>query len=76
MRYARLLAPAALPLLTLPLLAHAEDLRVSAGDNLGAVAQTPAIDDFDMTGGTVQSLNQGLGYDTFSMSGGRIIGAF
>ncbi|WP_236193352.1 autotransporter family protein [Pseudomonas faucium] len=76
MRYARLLAPAALPLLTLPLLAHAEDLRVAAGDNLGAVAQTPAIDDFNMTGGTVQSLNQGLGYDTFSMSGGRIIGAF
>ncbi|NIF30143.1 autotransporter outer membrane beta-barrel domain-containing protein [Pantoea sp. Tr-811] len=76
MRYPRLLIPAALPLLTLPLLVHAQSLTVSAGDTLGAVSQTPAIDDFTMTGGTVQSLNQGEGYDRFNMSGGRIIGAF
>ncbi|NIE74825.1 autotransporter outer membrane beta-barrel domain-containing protein [Pantoea sp. Ap-967] len=76
MRYPRLHIPAALPLLTLPLLVHAQSLTVSAGDTLGAVSQTPAIDDFTMTGGTVQSLNQGEGYDRFNMSGGRIIGAF
>ena len=76
MRYSRLLAPAALPLLTLPLLGHAQDLRVSAGDTLGPVVQTQAIDDFTMTGGTVQSLNQGESFDTFNMSDGRIVGAF
>jgi outer membrane autotransporter protein len=76
MRCPRLLLPAAFPLLTLPLIVHAQTLVVSPGDNLGAVVQTPAIDDFRMTGGTVQSLNQGQGYDTFEMSGGRIVGAF
>ncbi|PVZ39805.1 autotransporter outer membrane beta-barrel domain-containing protein [Pseudomonas sp. CC120222-01a] len=76
MRCPRLLSSAAFPLLTLPLLVHAQNLVVSPGDNLGAVVQTPAIDDFRMTGGTVQSLNQGQGYDTFYMSGGRIVGAF
>jgi len=76
MRCPRLLLPAAFPLLTLPIIVHAQALVVSPGDSLGAVAQTPAIDDFRMTGGTVQSLNQGQGYDTFYMSGGRIVGAF
>jgi len=76
MRCPHLLLPAAFPLLTLPLIVHAQSLVVSPGDSLGAVAQTPAIDDFRMTGGTVQSLNQGQGYDTFYMSGGRIVGAF
>ncbi|MBO9550086.1 autotransporter outer membrane beta-barrel domain-containing protein [Pseudomonas sp.] len=76
MRCPRLLSSAAFPLLTLPLLVHAQNLVVSPGDNLGAVVQTSAIDDFRMTGGTVQSLNQGQGYDTFYMSGGRIVGAF
>ncbi|POG10697.1 autotransporter outer membrane beta-barrel domain-containing protein [Pseudomonas putida] len=72
----RLLLPAAFPLLTLPLIVNAQTLLVSPGDNLGAVVQTPAIDDFRMTGGTIRSLNQGQGYDTFYMSGGRIVGAF
>lgn len=76
MRCPRLLAPVALPLLVLPLLAPAESLVVGPGDDLGAVSQTPAIDDFFMSGGTVQSLNQGQGYDTFEMTGGRIVGAF
>lgn len=76
MRYPRLLAPATLSLLTLPFAGHADNLSVGPGDNLGAVVQTQAIDDFTMTGGTVQSLNQGEGYDTFKMSDGRIVGAF
>ncbi|MEN5300928.1 autotransporter outer membrane beta-barrel domain-containing protein [Pseudomonas sp. TWI628] len=76
MRCPRLLLPAAFPLVALPLIVHAQALVVSPGDNLGAVVQTPAIDDFRMTGGTVQSLNQGQGYDTFSMSAGQIVGAF
>ncbi|MFJ4445369.1 autotransporter outer membrane beta-barrel domain-containing protein [Pseudomonas sp. NPDC089422] len=76
MRCPRLLLPAAFPLLILPLIVHAQALVVSPGDNLGAVVQTLAIDDFRMTGGTVQSLNQGQGYDTFYMSAGRIVGAF
>ncbi|HEK1009984.1 TPA: autotransporter outer membrane beta-barrel domain-containing protein [Pseudomonas putida] len=76
MRFPHLLAAAALPLLALPAAIHAANLTVSAGDTLGAVVQTPTIDDFTMTGGTVQSLNQGESYDTFSMSDGRIIGAF
>ncbi|QHG65038.1 autotransporter outer membrane beta-barrel domain-containing protein [Pseudomonas putida] len=76
MRCPRLLSFAAFPLLALPLLVHAQIMVVSLGDNLGAVVQTPAIDDFRMTGGTVQSLNQGQGYDTFYMSGGWNVGAF
>lgn len=76
MRYPRLLLPAAFPLLTLPLIVQAQALVVSPGDTLGAVVQTQAIDDFRMSGGTVQSLNQGQGYDTFYMSAGRIVGAF
>ena len=76
MRFPHLLAAAALPLLALPAAIHAANLTVAAGDTLSAVVQTPAIDDFTMTGGTVQSLNQGESYDTFSMSDGRIIGAF
>jgi len=76
MRCPRLLLPAAFPLLTLPLIVHAQALVVSPGDNLGAVVQTQDIDDFKMTGGIVQSLNQGQGYDTFEMTGGRIVGAF
>ncbi|HGA2317852.1 TPA: autotransporter outer membrane beta-barrel domain-containing protein [Pseudomonas putida] len=76
MRRSRLLLPAVFSLLPLPLIVHAQALVVSPGDNLGAIVQTQAIDDFRMTGGTVQSLNQGQGYDTFYMSGGRISGAF
>ncbi|MDZ3992218.1 autotransporter outer membrane beta-barrel domain-containing protein [Pseudomonas sp. Teo4] len=76
MRYPRLLAPAAFPLLTLPLFVHAQSLTVVPGDSLGAVAQSQAVDDFKMTGGSLQSLNQGQGYDTFEMSDGRIVGAF
>lgn len=76
MRHPNLLAPAALPLLALPLLVHAQSLSVGPGDNLGAVVQSQDIDDFRMTGGTVQSLNQGQGYDTFEMTDGHIVGAF
>ncbi|MFJ4347773.1 autotransporter outer membrane beta-barrel domain-containing protein [Pseudomonas sp. NPDC089401] len=76
MRYPRLLVPVALPLLALPLLVHAETRSVSSGDTLGAVVQTTDIDDFKMTGGTLESLNQGEGYDRFEMSDGHIIGAF
>ncbi|WP_409488304.1 autotransporter outer membrane beta-barrel domain-containing protein [Pseudomonas promysalinigenes] len=70
------LLPVAFSLLTLPLAVAAQSLEVGPGDNLGAIAQSAAIDDFKMLGGTVQSLNQGEGYDTFYMSGGRIVGAF
>lgn len=76
MRRPHRFSPVAIPLLALPLLVHAEALTVSPGDELGAISQTQAIDDFTMTGGTVQSLNQGQGYDTFEMTDGRIVGAF
>ncbi|EOG3620805.1 autotransporter outer membrane beta-barrel domain-containing protein [Pseudomonas putida] len=72
MRCHRLLLPVALPLLTLPLLAHSQSLTVSAGENVGALVQTNAADEFTLTGGTVQSLQQGNGQDTFNMSGGTL----
>lgn len=72
MRCPRLLLPAAFPLLTLPLLAHAESLTVSSGDNLGALVQTNAADTFTIGGGTVLSLQQGNGQDTYTMSGGTL----
>jgi outer membrane autotransporter protein len=49
---------------------------VSAGQVQGAVMQGNGIDDFRMTGGTIQSLQQGDGRDTFLMTGGTITGAF
>ena len=76
MRYHRLLAPAALPLLVLPTLGYPDSLTVLPGESLGAISQTQQVDTFTMSGGTVQSLNQGQGFDDFTMSGGRIIGAF
>ena len=76
MRCPRPLLPAVFSLLPLPLIVHAQASVVSPGDNLGAIVQTSAIDDFRMTGGKVQSLNQGQGYDTFYMSGGWIVAAF
>lgn len=72
MRCPRLLLPAAFPLLTLPLLAHAESLTVSPGDSLGALVQTNAADTFTIGGGTVLSLQQGNGQDTYTMSGGTL----
>ncbi|WP_025754170.1 MULTISPECIES: autotransporter outer membrane beta-barrel domain-containing protein [unclassified Pseudomonas] len=72
MRCPRLLLPTAFPLLTLPLLAHAESLTVSPGDNLGALVQTNAADTFTIGGGTVLSLQQGNGQDTYTMSGGTL----
>lgn len=72
MRCPRLLLPAALPLLTLPLLSHAQSLTVAAGEDLGAIVQTPAADQFIITGGKVTSLQQGEGQDTFNMSGGEL----
>lgn len=72
MRCPRLLLPAAFPLLTLPLLAHAESLTVSPGDNLGALVQTNAADTFTIGGGTVLSLQQGNGQDSFTMTGGTL----
>ncbi|AYG45147.1 autotransporter outer membrane beta-barrel domain-containing protein [Pseudomonas sp. Leaf58] len=72
MRCPRLLLPVALPLLTLPLLAHSQSLTVSPPDNLGAVVQTDADDEFTISGGTVQSLQQGNGRDRYTMSGGTL----
>ncbi|WEK28337.1 MAG: autotransporter outer membrane beta-barrel domain-containing protein [Candidatus Pseudomonas phytovorans] len=72
MRCTRLLLPVAFPLLALPLLAHSQSLTVTPGENLGALVQTPAADDFTISGGTVQSLQQGDGQDTFTMSGGTL----
>lgn len=72
MRCPRLLLPAAFPLLTLPLLAHAESLTVSPGDNLGALVQTNAADTFTIGGGTVLSLQQGNGQDSFTMTSGTL----
>ena len=72
MRCPHLLLPFAVPLLSLPLLSHAQSLTVSAGENLGAIVQTPAADAFTISGGTVQSLQQGDGQDTFTMSGGTL----
>ncbi|MNG72619.1 Outer membrane protein IcsA autotransporter precursor [compost metagenome] len=76
MRCPRLLAPAALSLLGLPLPSLGADLNVSPGDNLGAIVQTQQPDTFTMTGGSIRSLNQGPALDRFTMSGGHIIGAF
>ena len=76
MRYPHLLAPAALPLLVLPTLGYPQDLTVSPSDSLGAIVQTQQIDTFTMTGGTVQSLNQGQGFDVFRMTDGGIAGEF
>lgn len=72
MRCPRLLLPAVLPLLTLPLLSHAQSLTVATGENLGAIVQTPVADQFTVTGGNVVSLQQGDGPDTFNMSGGTL----
>ncbi|WP_426808340.1 autotransporter outer membrane beta-barrel domain-containing protein [Pseudomonas sp. WOUb67] len=72
MRCPRLLLPVAFPLLALPLLAHAQSLTVTPGENLGALVQTDAADEFNISGGSVQSLQQGNGLDTFTMSGGTL----
>ncbi|MCE7764678.1 autotransporter outer membrane beta-barrel domain-containing protein [Pseudomonas putida] len=72
MRSPRLLLPVAFPLLALPLLVHAQSLSVTPGENLGALVQTDAADDFNISGGSVQSLQQGNGLDTFTMSGGTL----
>ena len=72
MRCPRLLLPVAFPLLVLPLLAHAQSLTVTPGENLGALVQTDAADEFNISGGSVQSLQQGNGLDTFTMSGGTL----
>ncbi|MNF98515.1 hypothetical protein D3C84_813770 [compost metagenome] len=60
----------------LPLTALAQNLVVGQGQTLGAQVQTSGIDDFRMTGGTIQSLAQGDGLDTFFMSQGWIINFF
>ncbi|WP_447740219.1 autotransporter family protein [Pseudomonas laurentiana] len=72
MRCPRLLLPVAFPLLTLPLLSHGQALTVSPGEKLGATVQTSAADQFTISGGTVQSLQQGNGQDTFTMYGGTL----
>lgn len=61
---------------TLPFTAVAQNLVVGPGDTLGDVVQTPLVDEFRMTGGTVQSLAQGDARDIFTMEAGHIIGAF
>ncbi len=72
MRCPRLLVPAVLPLLTLPLLSHAQSMTVAEGENLGAIVQTPDADQATITGGNVGSLQQGDGQDKFTMSGGTL----
>ncbi|WP_085678013.1 MULTISPECIES: autotransporter outer membrane beta-barrel domain-containing protein [unclassified Pseudomonas] len=72
MRCPLLLLPAAFSLLTLPLLGHAQSMTVSPGDNLGPSVQTAGIDDFTISGGTVESLQQGDGEDKFTMTGGTL----
>ncbi|MGE8059388.1 autotransporter outer membrane beta-barrel domain-containing protein [Pseudomonas sp. NPDC089547] len=72
MRCHRLLLPVALPLLTLPLLAHSQSQTVTPGETLGALVQTNDADTFEIRGGTVQSLQQGNGVDTFTMSAGTL----
>ena len=49
---------------------------VHSGTITGNVQEGSGVDDFRMTGGQIQSLNQGDNLDTFFMSGGRIIDAF
>ncbi|MNM68900.1 hypothetical protein D3C81_804740 [compost metagenome] len=71
MRYHRLLSPAALPLLVLPSLGYPASLTVLPGETLGAVVQTQQIDTFTMTGGTLQSLNQGQGFDDLQLLAGQ-----
>lgn len=70
MRCPRLLLPVAFPLLTLPLLSHA--LEVKTGQTLGAVVQTAGSDAFMLNGGTVESLQQGDGEDSFTMENGTL----
>lgn len=49
---------------------------IQAGAIGGAVVQGSGVDDFIMSGGQIQSLAQGDERDTFSMTGGTIVGAF
>jgi len=54
----------------------ADRFAISAGVVTGQIQQGEGIDDFSMTGGEINVLNQGGAFDTFFMSGGRIIDAF
>jgi len=49
---------------------------IDAGVIDGAVNQAGGADNFVMTGGEIQFLNQGSGLDTATISGGRIVGEF
>ncbi len=51
-------------------------VEVHSGTIGGAVFMDDEIDTFIMTGGQIQSLDQGEGLDRFEMSGGRIVGGF
>lgn len=72
MQRPNLLLPVAFTLLAPPFLAHSESLTVAPGENLGAIVQTEAADEFDISGGTVESLQQGNGEDSFNMTGGTL----
>lgn len=56
--------------------AGADSFRMNSGTVTAALNQGNGIDEFIMTDGVLKSLAQGDRRDTFTMSGGRIIGAF
>lgn len=54
----------------------ADRAYISNGSVAGTLSQGDDIDDFAMSGGTLENLRQGNGLDTFTMTGGTITGAF
>ena len=54
----------------------ADVVEIQSGTVTGNIQQGGGIDDFQMSGGQIQSLSQGDGLDTFFMSGGRIVDFF
>ncbi|MCC5779478.1 autotransporter outer membrane beta-barrel domain-containing protein [Nitratireductor sp. B36] len=53
-----------------------DTVEVHSGEINGQLQQGDGIDDFRMTGGQIDSLNQGGHFDTFFMSGGHIVNYF
>ncbi|KJK14424.1 autotransporter [Pseudomonas sp. 2(2015)] len=76
MRVPLFLTLGVLPWMTFALDAEAEDRVVVDGDVFGDIVQTPQADTLTMSGGTVQSLDQGDGRDLLIMTGGHIVGTF
>ncbi|CAN7601519.1 autotransporter outer membrane beta-barrel domain-containing protein [Ensifer adhaerens] len=54
----------------------ADTVAIHSGTITGNLQQGDGIDDFTISAGVLQSLNQGGGFDTFFMSGGRIVNFF